>query len=160
MSIQRRTREISLAELSPLMEEILSRGESFELTVAGRSMLPMLLHRKSRVLLGPPRELRRGDLPLYRRTDGTYVLHRVLQAGPDGYTCCGDHQSDLERGIRREQIVAVTQAFARSKRWISCDNALYGLYWRLWVAIRPLRRLYAGGIRRLRRVISGQNVRS
>ena len=34
--------DVSMETLAPLIEEILGRGESFELTVTGGSMLPML----------------------------------------------------------------------------------------------------------------------
>lgn len=144
---------VPMAALTPLMEEILARGGSVELTVTGGSMEPMLHDRKSRVRLAPPRALQRGDLPLYRRDGGAYVLHRVIAVEPDGYTCCGDAQWTPERGIRPEQIIAVTERFARGARWTKTDSALYGAYWRLWLAIRPLRRLVLGGTRHVLRML-------
>ena len=139
--------------LSPLMEEILGRGESFELTVTGGSMRPMLLHRISRVRLAPPRSLQRGDIPLYRRKNGMFVLHRVLEVTPGGYVLCGDAQWRREYGIGQEQIVAVATDFFRRSRWVSCDAAGYRLYWRLWLWIFPLRRLVFGGLGRIKRTL-------
>lgn len=150
-----RPRSVSITELTPLMEEILSQGGSVELTITGNSMRPMLLDRCSRVRLTAADGLRRGDIPLYRRDSGTYVLHRVVAEQGGRYTCCGDAQWSLEPGIRRDQIAAVVTHFARKKRWVSRDNFWYGLYWRLWVAIRPLRRLIFGGARRMKQILAG-----
>ena len=145
-------KDISMNCLTPLMEEVLRSGGTVELTTTGNSMRPMLLHRVSKVRLAPPGELKRGDIPLYRRDTGAYVLHRIV--GWDGatYTLCGDNQWQLETGIRPDQILAVTEAFCRRDRWVSCGNGLYGTYWRFWVMIRPVRRLIIGGGRRLKKM--------
>ena len=144
-----------MSALTPLMEEILAQGGSVEMTVTGHSMEPMLHDRVSRVRLRAPRELKRGDLPLYRRTDGHYVLHRVTQADGRCMTCCGDAQWVLEPNIARSQIVAVMEAFDRKGgRWVSADSTLYGVYWRVWLAIRPLRHLAVGGTRRIKRLLA------
>ena len=146
--------DISLEELSPLMQEILGRGESFEMTVTGNSMRLMLRHRVSRVRLAPPRPLQKGDLPLYRRKTGAYILHRVANVTEDGYVFCGDAQWHLEKGIGQEQIVAVATDFARRDRWVSCASAGYRIYWRFWLWVRPLRRLVFGGWGRIKRKVA------
>lgn len=148
-------RSVPIAELTPLMAEILSQGGSVELTVTGNSMRPMLFDRCSRVRLTAAHELRRGDIPLYRRDGGSYVLHRIVAEQGRCYTCCGDNQWNLEPGIRRDQIVAVVTDFARKERWRSCNGFWYGLYWRFWVAVRPLRRLIFGGAHYMKRMLVG-----
>lgn len=146
---------VPMSALTPLMKEILRGGGSVEITVTGRSMEPMLHDRVSRVRLRAPRELKRGDLPLYRRANGHYVLHRVTGAGAERVTCCGDAQWVLEPNIARGQIVAVMEAFDRKGgRWVSADSALYGVYWRVWLTIRPLRHLAVGGMRRVKRLLA------
>ena len=150
------THSVPMSALTPLMEEILTSGGTVELTVTGRSMEPMLHDGVSRVRLAAPRKLRRGDLPLYRRADGSYVLHRITAMGADGVTCCGDAQWTLERGILPENILAVTKAFDRGDgRWMSVDSVRYGVYWRVWLALRPLRHLTVGGARRIKRLLRG-----
>ena len=150
------THSVPMSARSPLIGEILSSGGDVVLTVTGHSMEPMLHDRVSRVRLTAPRTLKRGDLPLYRRADGTYVLHRITAVDADSVTCCGDAQWILERGIPRASILAVTEAFDRhSGRWVSADSALYGAYWRVWLALRPLRHLAVGGMRRIKRLLSG-----
>jgi len=137
--------------LSPLMEELLASGAVVELTATGSSMRPMLLHRISKVRLAPPGVLQRGDIPLYRRDNGAFVLHRIVHVEGETFTLCGDAQWRLEPGIRRDQILAVTTHFCRRGRWISCTAPMYRLYWKLWLFLRPLRRLVFGGAGRLAR---------
>ena len=150
------THSVPMSALTPLMEEILTSGGTVELTVTGRSMEPMLHDGVSRVRLAAPRKLRRGDLPLYRRADGSYVLHRITAVDADGVTCCGDAQWRLEHGVPFGNIVAVMEAFdRRGGRWVSANSALYGAYWRVWLALRPLRHLVIGGARRIKRLLRG-----
>lgn len=151
-------RDVPMAALSPLMEEVLARGASVELTVTGNSMYPMLRHRVSRARLAPAISLQVGDIPFYRRENGAYVLHRIVAVEHGTYTCCGDNQWVLEPGVRPDQIIAVMTHFARKKRWTSCENVWYHAYWLLWVKIRPLRRLIFGGFRRVKRKV-GQLLR-
>ena len=140
---------VSMASITPLMQEILAAGGTVEITTTGNSMRPMLLHRVSKVRLASPRLLHPGDIPLYCRDNGTYVLHRVIAREGEGYTLCGDNQWHPEPGIRPDQIVAVVTDFCRRRRWVSCRSFGYRLYWRFWITIRPLRRLVFGGVRRL-----------
>lgn len=142
-----------MAALSPLMEEILRSGGSVELTATGNSMRPMLLHRISKVRLAPPGSLQKGDLPLYRRDNGAFVLHRVIALQNGSYTLCGDAQWHPEPGIRPEQIVAVATDFCRRNRWRSCRGRAYRAYWQIWLWIRPMRRLVVGGSRKVFRML-------
>ena len=150
------TKAVEMANLSPLIEEVLHSGGTVELTVTGNSMWPMLHHQVSRVRLAPVGELKKGDLPLYRRQNGAYVLHRILAVEADGsYTCCGDNQWHLERGLQRAQMLAVVTEFNRKgERWVSGNDRLYRLYTQFWMAARPVRRLIFGGWRRLRQLLS------
>lgn len=142
-----------MASLSPLMQEVLQSGGTIELTVTGNSMWPMLRHKVSRVRLAPVGELKLGDLPLYRRANGKFVLHRIVAAENGTYVCCGDNQWHAEPGLRRNQMIAVVTHFARKDRWVSVESGLYRVYRRFWVAVRPLRRLVFGGWGRVKRTV-------
>ena len=144
---------VSMQQLGPIIAETVRRGSTAELTVTGHSMLPLLLDRVSRVKLSALGEAKYGDVVLYRRDNGTYVLHRIVQCCEDGtYTMCGDGQTAPERGLRREQMIAVMGSFARRNRWRECENPLYKLWWHLHVADRPLRRLWKRGVNYLKRI--------
>ena len=141
----------SMHDIVPLMVESLSRGKSVRFSPKGVSMLPMLREGKDSVLLAPATEqLRKYDIPLYRRDDGQYVLHRIVDVG-ERYTCMGDHQFRPEPGIRREQIIGVVSAFYRDERCIAVTSVAYRIYCRIWHHSRPVRLFFrraAGWLRR------------
>lgn len=154
-------REVQMASLSPLIEEILKNGGTATLTVTGSSMWPMLHHQVSRVRLTPITDLKRGDLPLYRRDNGAFVLHRITDIAEDGsITCCGDNQWHPEKGLRRDQMIAVVESFCRKgKGWVSGNDWKYRLYWRFWLAVRPIRRYIFGGWRRVRKMMNEKRLK-
>lgn len=134
-------KKVNMRELYPLMKEILDQGGSFKLTVTGSSMFPFILGGRDQVTLSPlPERLKKNDLPLYRRRDGMFVLHRIVKCEKDGtYTCCGDHQWTLERGLELDQMVALATAYVRKGRSITNKNLLYRIYRTVWTWIIPLR---------------------
>ena len=142
-----------MEQLMPLICESLSAGQSVRFFPKGTSMLPMLRQGKDSVVLSPlPDALRKYDLPLYRRSNGQYVLHRIIKAG-DSYTCIGDNQFEKEPGVRREQMIGVVTAFTRGDRKYSVSSWQYRLYCRLWHSGRGVRRLARGLLHRLQSLI-------
>lgn len=141
-------KKVSMEDIYPLMRESLDRGSDVSITVTGTSMLP-LLHNgtDSAVLARPAGRLNKYDLPLYRRADGSFVLHRVVKVLPDGYIMCGDNQVVTEHGIRDENIIAVVTAFTRLGKRHSVAELPYRMYSVLWTNLRPFRR----GCRSLKR---------
>ena len=147
-----RTKQIHLADIYDVMKEKLDAGGTVNFNPRGTSMLPMLHNDGDRVEIIKAREpLKKYDLPLYRRPDGSFVLHRVVRKPrPDGsYVMCGDNQWQLEYGISHEDIVGVVIAFERKGRHIQVDNPLYRFYCIIWVGIMPLRHLVFGGKNKL-----------
>ena len=147
------TRSARMEDLVPLFQERLEAGQQVRFSPLGVSMLPMLREGRDSVVLSPaPARLRKYDLPLYRRDDGAYVLHRITEVG-DTYTCMGDNQFVCETGVRRDQIIAVVTGFRRHGRDHTVDEPGYRLYCRLWHHSRRLRRFWRRGIRWIRRHI-------
>jgi len=145
--------EIELDALMPLIQEQLSAGRSVRFSPRGISMLPMLRQGKDSVLLSPvPPQLKKYDLPLYRRDNGKYILHRIVHAG-ESYTCVGDNQFDLETGVRRDQMLAVVTEFYRNGKPHSVQSFSHKLYCRFWHYSRPFRHLWRRGIGFIRRKI-------
>ncbi len=140
-------RSVHMHELALLMQESLAAGQTVRFSPKGVSMLPMLRQGKDTVTLssvtGP---LRKYDIPLYRRDNGAYILHRIVRAG-ETYTCIGDNQYILEPGVRHDQIIAVVTAFSRGDRQIPVTSLGYQVYVRLWHWSRPARR-FAGRVKR------------
>ena len=133
----------------PLIQEALAAGKSVSFSPMGFSMLPMLRQGIDTVTLSPiSGELRKYDLPLYRRENGKYILHRIIRAG-ETYTCMGDNQLEPETGLHRDQMIAVVTAFTRGDRTIPVTNACYRLYCRIWVGMVPVRKL----LRKLKNIL-------
>ena len=144
-------RSVALDELMPLIRESLSQGKSVRFSPRGTSMLPMLDNGKDQVILSPlPKKLKKYDLPLYRRDNGQFVLHRIVKVG-ETYTCIGDNQFELEHGLRHEQMIALVTAFTRGRRQISTKNIGYQLYCRIWHYSRPARHFWRRGTGWLKR---------
>lgn len=133
----------SMEELSPVMEECLRNGAEVILTVTGNSMRPFLRHRRDQVVLTAcdAGTLHVGDVPLYRRADGRFVLHRVVGVSASTYTMCGDAQAKKEYGVPTNRIVAVATGFYRRGKYVACSDPKYRLQMRLWLLVLPLRPL-------------------
>ncbi len=130
---------VRLAELLPLMQERLAAGESVQFTPRGISMRPMIEDGRDQVVLSPlPEKLKKYDLPLYRRDNGQFVLHRIVGVG-DTYTCIGDHQLVCETGLRQDQMIALATGLYRKGKFYSLDSFGYRVYSRVWHWTRPVR---------------------
>lgn len=138
---------VPMEDLMPLIQEVLSKGQDVHISPKGVSMLPMLRQGIDSVVLSPiTKELRKYDIPLYRRDNGKYVLHRIVDVG-NGYTCIGDNQFSPEPNLRHEQMIAVVTAFYRGNKKYSTSSLAYWLYCRAWHYSRGFRRFYRRAIR-------------
>ena len=137
-------KKFNMADLYPLMQEVLDAGGSFKLTITGSSMFPFILGGRDQVTLSPlPEKLKKNDLPLYRRRDGAFVLHRIVRCEKDGtYTCCGDHQWTLEPGLCKDQMIAIATSYVRKGKELTNRNILYRIYRPVWTWIIPLRPIF------------------
>ena len=115
------------------IEEYIQNHGQLIITPVGVSMWPMLRGNRDTVLLVKPNgRLKKYDLPVYKRDNGSFIMHRVLEVHPDSYTVCGDHQVNPEYGIRDEQIIAVVKGFYRDEKYISSEDKHYMRYCRFW----------------------------
>ena len=132
--------KLPMEQLIPLVQLQLSESGKASLVVTGGSMLPMLRPMKDRVLLAPPEKYTKGDIILYQRANGKYVLHRILQK-KDGYSiCCGDNQCEKER-VEDSWVLAVVTDFYKLRKQYSVANKRYRLYKWAWVTLFPIRRV-------------------
>ena len=141
-------------ELMPIIEERLTQNGTVKLSPTGISMLPMLRQGIDCVILSPPpKRLKKYDIPLYRRANGQYVLHRVTRVSGDSYTCIGDNQFNYEKGISHESVIAVVTAFTRGEKTYTVKYLPYLIYCRLWHFTRLIRRVLRAARRRLGRLL-------
>ena len=141
-----------MEDLMPLMKECLTNGQSVTFSPRGISMLPMIRQGKDSVCLSPPVEPpKKYDIILYRRANGKYVLHRIVGVG-ETYTCIGDNQFVLEKGIKREQIIAVCTSFTRGGKEHSVNAPFWRAYAVFWHYSRFPRRVLRAVKRRIVRL--------
>ena len=132
---------ISMEELAPLIRLQLQKGGHASLTVTGNSMYPMLRHRRDMVYLQPADPVqKKGDLILYQREEGSYILHRIVRCkAPGEYICSGDNQWEPE-AVSQGQVIAKVYAFRRKGKEYQHKSRSYRLYVWIWVALFPVRK--------------------
>ena len=131
---------VRLEDLLPLMEEAFSRGAEFRIPVTGTSMMPLLNQGRDFVVLKKPDSPAVGDIPLYRRSDGQFVLHRIVGKKDGAFICRGDNQYENEDGVLNESIIGVVTKIERGGRVIRTDEFKYNIYVRVWSLLLPVRR--------------------
>ncbi len=116
--------DVTFAGLYSLVEGEIGAGHSFVFTPNGGSMLPTIRGGKDVATLSPiPSDPKKYDIVFYRRAGGGFVLHRVVRRPKNGeYVFCGDNQFCLERGVRREQMIAVLTTLSRGGKKIPLDS--------------------------------------
>ena len=120
---------VDLIEMLPAMREMLDAGGEVTFTVEGSSMLPTMTGgRDSVTLIKPKGRLKKYDIPLYRRDNGKFVLHRVIEVTPSGYVMCGDNQFLKEYGITDSHLIGLVSSFTRNGKKIDVKNFWYRLY--------------------------------
>ena len=136
------------------MEEILAETGELFTTASGVSMLPCIRPKRDMLHLAKPRHhIKKYDVLLYKRKNGTYILHRVMEVKSDSYVLCGDNQWVLEHGITDEQVLGVLIGFYRGKKYIDCQkNHLYHFYVKLWCFSLGIRRWFLRGMKLMRRI--------
>ena len=134
-------RQIPMAQLRELLDEQLAHGEAL-LPVTGNSMWPLFAGGRDMVRLTRlDRRVQPGDIALYQKADGSYILHRVIRlSAPETCICCGDAQWEEEQ-VGEAQIIAYVTAFRRKGRWQeTARSRSYRFYERFWVNTFSVRR--------------------
>ena len=116
--------KINMETLLPFIEEAFSRNLDFQIPITGTSMNPLLYQNRDYVKIQKPvLPLKIGDIPLYRRKDGAFVLHRVVGIKDNGeYIMCGDNQFLLEYGITDTNIIGIAKTLIIDGKEINVDS--------------------------------------
>lgn len=124
---------------STFEEELRQQGYCTYFNV-GTSMMPLLRQRKDLIhLVKSQGRLKKYDVPLFKRGNGQYVLHRVVRVEPDSYVLCGDNQIYKEKGVTDDQVIGVMEGITRNGRYIPVTSLKYRLYVRVWCGTYWLR---------------------
>ena len=111
-------------------EDYLNKYESLTYSNKGVSMFPLLHEGKDLFTVIKKKNCRCavGNVVLYRRLSGDYVLHRIIKVRNDDYVILGDNCIQKEYGICDHDIIGVMTAFVRNGKEHSITEFRYRLY--------------------------------
>lgn len=112
--------------------------------ITGTSMLPLLKEGRDRVELEPccQERLKKGDVVLYKKNDGTLVLHRIIKTeNGEFFTVLGDHQFKNAERVNKNQIIAVACGFFIKGRYVTEKTRWYRMYKKIWLCNLNFRRI-------------------
>lgn len=121
--------------------ELLQQGQTnVTVPVTGSSMVPFLHNGDTVYLNAPPEKLRKGDVVLYTRNNGDYVLHRIWKVNRDGsMIMVGDAQQFLETVPSRKRICGIAVAALHKNKRISPRCFHWWFYRHVWLWLLPWR---------------------
>ena len=124
---------------SKTISDILNETGMYVSTTVGTSMEPLLRNRRDAVIIKKPDGvLKKYDLPLYVRSDGQHVLHRIIKVLDDCYIIRGDNLFYCEK-IPHERVIGVACEFVRNGVRFDYKNRKYRAYVRIWCALNSIR---------------------
>lgn len=125
-------------ELFSFIIEQLKLDKNVDFKVIGNSMLPFFYDKKTTVTLRKINTIKKNDIVLFKYNN-KYVLHRIIKIKSNTITCMGDGLITKEI-IDKSDIIAKVISYENKKR-IMINKKTYLLRVRLWMILRPLRRL-------------------
>ena len=138
-------------ELLPQLLELLEHTSAVPLTVTGSSMTPFLQPERDTVYLKKQdAPIKKGNIVLYKRQNGQYILHRVYRAAPEELQLIGDGQTGIEPGISPKSVIAVVDAVRRNGKLLKPGHPVWFFYEKLWLNMIPLRPRIRGLMQRLK----------
>lgn len=138
--MEQKVRKVDTAALLEEYRTLLETVDTLPLLISGSSMTPFLVHGRDTVrLTRVSRPLKRGDIVLYQRKNGAYILHRICAVEGETFSLVGDAQTGIERGIEREQIFAVVCSAVRKGKLQRPGCFWWEFFARGWVRVIPLR---------------------
>ena len=129
-----------MCEKTTYEQQLLTQGVLYD-TTRGSSMRPFLRSGEDIMVITRKGAERCGiyDAILYRRSNGQYVLHRIVGVGPDGYILRGDNCIRREYGIADDQVLGVLTGVIRKGRQMDVNSRGYRLAVKLWCQTHGLR---------------------
>ena len=141
-------------QLIPSLLKLLEETDAVPLVITGSSMTPFLVHGRDTVYLSkivtPPK---RGDMILYQRDNGRFILHRVYRVGTT-YTMVGDAQTLLETGIRPDQMLARVDTVRRKGKLLRKGNFCWDFFEKVWIRMLAIRSIACSAYSHLKQLLN------
>lgn len=121
------------------VREALSSDQNVTIPVSGNSMVPFLVNERDSVIIrNLDRHLKPGDIILYQRTNGRYILHRIIAIRHNKYITAGDHEDVVEKNIQLSQIIGYVVRVKRKGKWIDHTDRVWKFFSAVWLHLYPV----------------------
>ena len=122
------------------LKEMIEQNTDVSIVISGNSMSPFLVNQRDVIYLSKiNRKLKKGDLVLYQRLSGQYVVHRIVKVKKSGYYLAGDNQIAIEGPILDKQIFGLVTKVKRKGKWIEAGNFWWEFFEHVWIWALPWR---------------------
>ena len=131
------------------VKKLIGQGVAVTLPVDGRSMRPFIIGGKEKVEFVPlPASPQPGDVVMAKVRDGYYVVHRVVATDGDQLVLEGDGNLGFQEHCRLADVVALGISVVDTRgRKRSLTSPQARRRWRLWMRLKPIRRILLGLLR-------------
>lgn len=125
---------LDTTEYLDMVCHLLRQGEtSVAVPVTGRSMCPFLYPGDTAYLDLPDKKLKKGDIVLFTRPNGQYILHRIVGVREDGgYLLLGDGQLVPEPVMDPSRICARVTSVRRGEKRLAPGSAVWWFFEKPW----------------------------
>ncbi len=150
---------ISVEQWHQLALEGINTAVSLKLD--GESMRPLIRKQKDTVTVFPvTRKLKKGDIVLFARNDGVYVVHRIRKINGNKILTIGDSCAEFDFPISERSVWGLAVRLERNGKTYNLDSSVSRFYGILIMYIRPIRfiwrKLLKFGVKIIRRT-EGKN---
>lgn len=154
-----RKQELSIEQWIALCQEGLYN--TVKIPLHGVSMQPLVRKDRDLVTVAPmTRSIQKGDVVLFHRADGAWVVHRVLSCEKEKVQTLGDGCLCPDAPIHKNEVYGLIIKVERGSHCFSIDKKFWRQLGIVWMELLPLRRgcafLYRGLRRFGKRILYGK----
>ncbi len=151
-----RTLSISVEQWHELALEGISTAITLKLD--GESMRPLIRKQKDSVTILPvSRQLKKGDIVLFARNDGVYVVHRIYKIIDNEVITVGDNCIEFDAPMPVSSVLGMVVRLERNGKIFNLDSLSSRVYGILRMSTLPLRfawwKLYRFGVKVVKRMV-------
>ncbi len=123
-------------------EQLAKEGIRIPIAVftSGISMWPLLrAHEDYAIMEYPARELKKGDIVVFHRTDGKEVAHRLFWMDETSLQTIGDNCDAPDAKFPRSSVAGIVTSVCRKGWTIQVDNCFWRCYGLIMIWTNPVR---------------------
>ena len=133
---------ISSEVLFSAIQELLAENRQAVFTVTGMSMWPFLCHGRDQVIVEKcdSTTLKTGDIILFQKPEGKYILHRITKIEDDLFETTGDGNCFRDGFFSFSCVKAKVVCLIRKDKKIDCKSWIWKVVFQTWMLLFPIRK--------------------